>query len=69
MASLCLPLSTSPLLCDTSLAISLAYGAAASAGDGKASRIACLVDEAGKVKGYWPKVDARTFPAECLKSL
>lgn len=60
---------TFPLLCDTSLAVSVAFGAASSSSDGKASRIACLVDEAGKVKGYYPKVDARAFPAECLKSL
>lgn len=60
---------TFPLLCDTSLAVSVAYGAAASTEASMASRVACVVDEAGKVKGYWPKVDARTFPAECLASL
>ncbi|KAL3895355.1 MAG: hypothetical protein SGPRY_013534 [Prymnesium sp.] len=59
---------TFPLLCDTSLELSIAYGAAQPS-SAAASRAACLVDEAGVVKGFWPKVDARTFPSECLKSL
>ena len=58
-----------PLICDTDLAVSVAYGAAASATAGSASRIAVLINENGKVKSYWPAVDARKFPEECLASL
>jgi len=60
---------TYPLICDTSLAVCVAYGAAASSSAGSAKRMAVLIDQAGKVKAYHPSVDARKFPAEFLASL
>jgi peroxiredoxin Q/BCP len=58
-----------PLLCDTKNLVSVAYGAAASAGAEKATRCAVLIDRDGVVKQVWPSVDARTFPDECLAGL
>ena len=58
-----------PLICDENLAVSVAYGAAADATAKSASRIAVLVDPAGKVKEYYPSVDARKFPEEMLARL
>ena len=55
-----------PLLCDTSLAIATAFGAANGA---KASRMAVLIDRDGNVAQLWPNVDARAFPQECLSGL
>ena len=60
---------TFPLICDTSLAVSVAYGAAASTSDKSAKRMAVLIDYYGKVEQVWPTVDARKFPEECLKGL
>jgi len=45
-----------PLLSDTDLVVALKYGAAASAGDGKARRIAALIDERGHVAKVWDPV-------------
>ena len=58
-----------PLLCDTDLRISMAYGAAKSADAGKAARIAVLIDSSGTVEQYWPSVDARAFPATLIETL
>ena len=58
-----------PLLCDTDRKIGVAYGAADSAKDEYARRIAYLIDENGKVAEAHGKVDARAYPAEQLKSL
>ena len=58
-----------PLVCDTDLAVSVAYGAAADASAGSAKRIAVLVGLDGNVAQVWPSVDARGFPAECLAGL
>ena len=61
-----------PLICDTSLAVSVAYGAAADSSAKSSSRIAVLVAKDGAaftVKEVFMKVDARAFPAELLASL
>jgi len=58
-----------PLLCDTDRSLSLAYGAAASAKDEYAKRIAYVIDENGTIAQAHEKVDARSYPAEQLKTL
>ena len=58
-----------PLICDTSLAVSVAYGAAESTSDKSAKRMAVLIDYYGNVEQVWPSVDARAFPQDCLKTL
>jgi peroxiredoxin Q/BCP len=60
---------TFPLLCDTSRAMGIAYGAAADAKAATAQRIGIVIDPQGKVKQFHPKVDARTWPAELLTTL
>jgi peroxiredoxin Q/BCP len=56
-------------LCDTDRSIGIAYGAAESPKDEYAKRIAYVIDENGKVAQAHAKVDARSYPAEQLKSL
>jgi peroxiredoxin Q/BCP len=56
-------------LCDTDRQIGLAYGAAESPKDEYAKRIAYVIDENGKIAQAHPKVDARSYPAEQLKTL
>jgi peroxiredoxin Q/BCP len=58
-----------PLLCDTDHKIGMAYGAADSAKDEYARRIAYVIDENGKIAEAHGKVDARAYPAEQLKTL
>lgn len=58
-----------PLLCDTSRAIGLAYGAADSPTDGFARRIAYVIDEEGKIAQAHAKVDASAYPAWQLRNL
>ena len=58
-----------PLLCDTDRKIGVAYGAADSAKDEYARRIAYVIDENGKIAEAHAKVDARGYPKEQLKSL
>lgn len=58
-----------PLLCDTQRALGLAYGACDDAKAANAKRIGIIIDGAGKVKAYFPKVDARTWPAEVVQTL
>ena len=58
-----------PLLCDTDRKIGLAYGAANSAQDEYAKRIAYVIDEKGKIAQAHAKVDARSYPTEQLKTL
>lgn len=58
-----------PLLCDTDRRIGVAYGAADSAQDAYARRIAYVIDENGAIAQAHPKVDAATYPAEQLRSL
>jgi peroxiredoxin Q/BCP len=57
------------LLCDTDRSIGLAYGAAESATDEYAKRIAYVIDENGRIAHAHAKVDARSYPAEQLKTL
>lgn len=49
--------------------IGLAYGAADSAKDEYARRIAYVIDEEGKIAEAHPKVDPATYPHEQLKRL
>jgi len=58
-----------PLLCDTDRSIGLAYGAAETAKDGYAKRIAYLIDEKGKIAEAHAKVDAATYPQTQLATL
>ena len=58
-----------PLICDTSLAISVAYGAAPDDKAASCNRMAVLVDRAGNVAKVWENVDAKTFAATALKEL
>ena len=57
-----------PLLCDTDRKVGVLYGAAdAGATKGGARRIGVIIGPDGKVKQYFPKVSAASFPAEALK--
>lgn len=58
-----------PLLSDTDRKIGLAYGACDSPKDEYARRIAYVIDENGRIAQAHAKVDARTYPAEQLKTL
>jgi peroxiredoxin Q/BCP len=58
-----------PLLCDTERKIGIAYGAADSAKDEYAKRIAYVIDEKGRIAEAHAKVDARNYPKEQLKTL
>ena len=58
-----------PLLCDTDRKVGVAYGAANSAKDEMAQRIAYLIDENGKIAQAYPKVDARAYPKEQLAAI
>lgn len=58
---------TFPLLCDVERAMGVAYGAADDASARSAKRIGVVIGPDGKVKHYFPKVDARAFPEEALK--
>jgi len=58
-----------PLLCDTDHKIGMAYGAADSAKDEYARRIAYVIDENGTIAQAHGKVDAKTYPREQLASL
>ena len=56
-------------MCDTDRKIGIAYGAADSPKDEYAKRIAYVIDEKGKIAEAHAKVDARSYPAEQLKTL
>ena len=58
-----------PLLCDTTRAVGLAYGACDDPGAGHARRISYLIGPDGKVKKAYPKVNAAAHPEEILKDL
>ena len=58
-----------PLLCDTDRKIGLAYGAADSAKDEYARRIAYLIDEHGQIAQAHAKVDASQYPWQQLRTL
>lgn len=58
-----------PLLCDTSRAIGLAYGACDNAKAGNAKRISYLIDEQGNILKAYDAVNPRNHPAEVLADL
>ena len=58
-----------PLLCDTRRDIGMAYGACDSPAAGLASRITYVIGPDGKIREAYPKVSARSHPAELLKTL
>ena len=55
-----------PLLCDTTRALGLAYGACDDATAQWARRIAVIIGPDGRVKHYFAKVSAREFPNQAL---
>ena len=57
------------LLCDTSRALGMAYGAAAKADDGYAKRISYLIGEDGKILLAYAKVDPKTHLDQILSDL
>lgn len=57
---------TFPLLCDTDMAVAMAYGAAPDANAKSAKRVAALVDENGKVAKYYDPAGKGEFPAQVL---
>lgn len=58
-----------PLLCDTDLAVSVAYGAAADTTASSAARIAALIGTDGNVKQLWNPAGKGEFPAVVLEAL
>jgi thioredoxin-dependent peroxiredoxin len=58
-----------PLLCDTTKAIGLAYGAADSPDAGYPQRISYVIAPDGKIAHVFEKVSAATHPAELLALL
>jgi peroxiredoxin Q/BCP len=57
------------LLCDTTRAMGVAYGAADDAGAGSARRVGVVIDPQGKVREWLPKVDAKTYPKDVVGRL
>ena len=57
------------LLCDEDLAVSIAYGAAADAGAGRANRISYLIGPGGVIAKAYPKVKAADHPEQVLSDL
>ena len=55
-----------PLLCDTSRAVGLAYGACSDPSAGYAKRISYLIDEQGNVAKVYPNVKPADHPGEVL---
>ena len=60
---------TFPLLCDTTRAVGLAYGACDDTTAPNARRVGVIIGPDGKVKAYYPKVDARAFPQQAIGEL
>ena len=58
-----------PLLCDTTRAVGLAYGACDESAAPTARRISYLIGPDGIVKKAYPKVSAAAHPEEILKDL
>ena len=57
------------LLCDTQRKMGLAYGACEDASAASAKRIGIVIDPKGAIKAFYPKVDARAWPAEVVLTL
>jgi len=58
-----------PLLCDTTRAMGMAYGACDAPDAGNAKRIAYVIGPDGRVKEAIAKVDARALPQDLLSRL
>ncbi len=58
-----------PLLCDTDRTLGMACGACASPKDRYAKRVSVLIDEAGKVMGFYDNVNPRDHAAQVLADL
>ncbi|KFE60610.1 peroxiredoxin [Hyalangium minutum] len=58
-----------PLLCDTDRKVGFAYGACDELQAANARRVGVIIGPDGKVKAYYPKVDARAFPQQALGEL
>lgn len=54
------------LLCDIDRKLGMAYGACADAKAGYANRISYLIDEQGKIKAAYPKVNPGEHPTQVL---
>ena len=57
-----------PLICDTDRAIGTAYGANVDPQKG-AQRVGVVIDREGRIKEWHARVDARSWPAEVVKTL
>jgi len=57
-----------PLLCDTDLSISIAFGAA-EPGATSCRRNAVLISADGRIEQYWSNVDARSFPQDLVTEM
>ncbi len=57
------------LLCDTSRAIGLAYGACDQKDSDAPRRVSYVIGPDGRIEHVFPKVDAKTHPAEVLALL
>lgn len=55
-----------PLLCDTTRAMGMAYGACDAPDAAYARRTATIIGPDGRVKHWFPKVVAKEFPAQAL---
>ncbi len=60
---------TTDLLCDADRAVAMAYGAAESADQEKATRMSVLIGPDGKVVKTYAKPDPERHPAEILMDL
>ena len=60
---------TTQLLCDADRSVAMAYGAAASADQEKATRVSVLIGPDGKVVKTYATPDAEGHPAEALADL
>ena len=58
-----------PLLCDIDRKMGLAYGACDDASAPNARRVGVIIGPDGRVKAWYPKVDARAFPSQALAQL
>jgi peroxiredoxin Q/BCP len=58
-----------PLLCDTTRAMGIAYGATAPGASGGAKRIGVVVGPDGTIVEVEPKVEPKTYPHDVLARL
>lgn len=60
---------TTDLLCDSDRSVAMAYGAAESSDQEKATRLSVLIGPDGKVAKIYAKPDPAAHPAEALNDL